>query len=207
MATSLPRKIDLRLVAGLLLVILSILGVSFLISQGKQTQSVYIATVPISTGHKVTEADFEVVEVALGDATSRYLGPGQLEPGHVANQSIAAGELLPVSAVSKVSRSSATSVVVELATPLPQGIELGSKIDLWSAMAAGQGVFATPTVLVESAELIDEIEPEGITAFEQGTMVELLIPQDSVAAVLEAQANKDAMSVVPALIKSTKAVK
>lgn len=193
---------DLRLIAGLVLVIVSVIGVTFVLSQGTATQAVYVAAHPIATGRAITSDDLTVVQVALGEATQTYLAAGQLKKGSVAQRAIGAGEFIPATAISQKPKNKATSVVIELATPMPKAVTAGSRVDLWSAMAAGQGVYATPTVLVEGAELIGEVEQEGITAFQEGAMVEVLIPHDAVAAVLEAQANKDAMSVVPSALQS-----
>lgn len=197
------KKLDLRLVAGLLLVILSILGVSFLLSRGTNTTGVYVAAGALSTGHKVSENDLEVIQVALGDASDAYLAQGELESGYVTTHPIASGELIHLSSLSPAKKSTTTTVVVELATALPRRVQPGSTVDLWAAMAIGQGVYATPEVLVSGAEFVREVKPEGITAITTGTSVEVLIPADSVAGVLEAQANKDALSVVPSTAKST----
>lgn len=199
MTTSSKRRIDLRVIAGIVLVIVSVIGVTFVLSQGKATQSVYVAAQPIATGRAISADDLIVVQVALGEATETYLTEGQLAKGSVAQRAIGAGEFIPATAITQKPKNKATSVVLELATPMPEAVIAGSRVDLWSAMAAGQGVYATPTVLVEGAEIIGEVKQEGLTAFQEGAMVEVLIPHDAVAAVLEAQANNDAMSVVPSV--------
>lgn len=199
MTSSSKKGIDLRLVAGLALVSVSVIGVTFVLSQGKATQAVYVAAKSIPTGRAISANDLTIVQVALGEATDAYLAEGELAQGSVAQHAIGAGEFIPAGAIATTSKKKLTSVVIELATPMPKVVTAGSSIDLWSAMAAGQGVYATPTVLVEGAELVGEVKQEGITAFQEGAMVEVLIPQDAVAAVLEAQANKDAMSLVPSV--------
>lgn len=207
MTSSSRKGIDLRVIAGVVLVIVSVMGVTFLLSQGKKTQAVYVAAQSIPTGHPIAPSDVTLVHVALGEASENYIAEGELTTGSIATHAIRAGEFIPERSLSTTRTAKVTSVVIELTTPMPQGIGVGSSVDLWSAMAAGQGVYATPSVLVTRAELISEVKQEGITAFHEGAMVEILIPADAVASVLEAQANKDAMSVVPSLPSTSKTTK
>jgi hypothetical protein len=53
-------------------------------------------------------------------------------------------------------------------------------------------------VLVPSATVVRTIEGDGLVAAQDGTSVEVRVPTKKVAVVLEAVANADALSLVPA---------
>ena len=80
--------------------------------------------------------------------------------------------------------------------PSRAGLGAGSTVDVWSARELDRGSFEPPAVLVANAEIAGIQEPEGMVDA-GGVSVELLIPREKVAAVLEALAAGDAIDLVP----------
>ena len=135
--------------------------------------------------------------VRLGSADGKYLTRSDVpKAGVVVTRAVAAGELIPLSAVGSVAGLSVASVVVSVHGELPQSVSAGTVVDLWSAHEMEHGVFGPPAVLVDSATVVRVISPDGLVAG-NGHSVELLVSRSKTAAVLEAVANQDAMSVVP----------
>jgi hypothetical protein len=60
--------------------------------------------------------------------------------------------------------------------------------------------FGPPAVLVGSATVVRVLESKGLISDSRGHVVELLVPRDKIARVLEAVAGGDAISLVPVSI-------
>jgi hypothetical protein len=72
---------------------------------------------------------------------------------------------------------------------------------VWAARQIERDRYEPPAVLVAGAEIAGIQEPEGIVD-SGGASVELLIPREKVAALLEALAAGDAIDLVPARASS-----
>jgi hypothetical protein len=197
MAHSLTRRLDLRLIIGLVIVLASALAGYALLGAAGQNTAVYAATTQLSPGHVLQKSDLVLTEVQLGTAQSAYLTENTLEQGSVVTKAVAAGELVPVAAIGTAQQVATTNVVVLLDVPLPLDATEGSTVDVWASIAAGQGIFGPPAVIISGAQIAHVTEATGLGATSGKTQVEILVPQAKVAALLEAQANGDAISLVP----------
>ncbi|MEO7006835.1 MAG: SAF domain-containing protein [Terrimesophilobacter sp.] len=194
-----PRSFwfDPRFAVGVGLVFASVLGVLWIVSTADRTVEVLSAAGPLSPGDRISAADFGVQSVRLGSAGGKYLTRSDVPAaGVVVTRAVAAGELIPLSAVGSVDGLSVASVVVSVHGELPQSVAAGTVVDLWSAHEAEHGVFGPPAVLVDSATVVRVIAPNGLVTGSTRS-VELLVSRSKTATVLEAVANEDAMSVVP----------
>jgi hypothetical protein len=77
-------------------------------------------------------------------------------------------------------------------------VDAGTVVDLWSApRKAGAGDdYGAPVVLVSGAVLKRLVPATGIIASSQQNTVEVQVPRDDVAAVLQAAADKSRISAV-----------
>ncbi|GAB3030182.1 flagellar protein FlgA [Parafrigoribacterium mesophilum] len=195
-----PRSFwfDPRFAIGVCLILASVVGVLWIVSNADRTVQVLSAAGPLSPGDRVAAADFGVQSVRLGSAGDKYLTRSDVpKAGVVVTRAVAAGELVPLSAVGSVEGLDVASVVVGVHGELPQAVAAGTVVDLWSAHETEQhGVFGAPAVLVSSATVVRVITPDGLVAGSTQS-VELLVSRSKTASVLEAVANQDAMSVVP----------
>lgn len=195
------RWLDPRLVIGLALVVLSVVGVLWVVAAADGGTNIYVARSALSPGDRITASDLIVRSVRLGDAAGHYLAPRDLDDeGVVVTRAVAAGDLVPASAVGTAAGDRVTSVVVTQAARLSRAITPGAVVDVWSAAETSNGVFAVPTVLVASATIVRVIESDGIIAGNSAQSIEILVPRGRTARVLEAIANKDAISLVPTSI-------
>jgi len=191
-------RLDPRLLIGIVLIAASTGGVWTLVSGIDDSAEVYAARGTITPGSRIDAHDLTIQSVRLGAATDRYLVPGDLpDGGFVATRTREAGELVPTSAVDTVDSTGLATVVVPSRNALPSGLGAGATVDLWAARLVDRGEYEPPVVLVPGAEIAGIQEPEGMVA-SGGVSVELLVPREKVAALLEALASGDALDLVPA---------
>ncbi|RZT58094.1 hypothetical protein EV140_2332 [Microcella alkaliphila] len=195
-----PRRVtDPRLIIGLALVAASVAAVVGIVAVNDDGVEVYAAPRALVAGELVTAADLELRTLGLGADARHYLDPATLDEGGViVARTVGAGELVPLGAVGDARGAQSTTVVVALATPLSATVRAGDTLDLWSAPAIEGGRFGAPSVIASSAQLVRTIAAEGVVATGEAGRVELLVPRRDVARILHAQANRDALSAVPA---------
>jgi hypothetical protein len=198
---------DPRFAIGLVLVVASVAGVVGLVSQANASVDVFAARTTLTPGQHVAASDLVSTSVRAGQIQKLYLSAAQVpSSGVVMTRAVAAGELIPASAVGSSAGAGLTSVVVSVNSALAASVGAGSRVDLWSAAqattapgestGANPGAFEAPTVLVSSAIVVRIIEQKNLVAT-SGASVELLVPKADTASVLDAIANGAALSVVP----------
>jgi hypothetical protein len=188
---------DPRVLIGILLVVGSVVGVVAVVKLTNRTAPVYSAAQALIPGTRLTSSTVRVTWVRLGDARARYLTSLPQE-GAVVTRSVPEGELVPLSALGAASSVTDVSVVVPLTTKPAATVVAGSAVDLWSAekAAAGGEKGAPPHVLVSGATVVRLIAPTGILATDRGATLEVEVPRDDVAAVLQAVADGESVSAV-----------
>lgn len=193
-------RVDPRLLIGIALIAASTVGVWALLDGLDDSTEAYAARGTITSGTRIEADDLDVASVRLGTAAGRYLAPGDLpEGGLVVVRTIEAGELIPESAVDTVDRTGLATVVVPARGALPGSLGPGATVDVWAAHRADRDTYEPPAVLVAGAEIAAVHEAEGMVDT-GSTSVELLIPREKVAALLEALAAGDAVDLVPARV-------
>ena len=190
---------DPRFAVGLALVIASVVGVALLVSAAERTRPVYAATETLVAGERVDEGSLVVTRVRLGQAERNYLAPGDLPSGGVVlTRTVQGGELLPVASVTGAGALDVASVVVDSTGHLSRSVTAGGLVDVWAAREGDGGVYGPPGVLVPSAVVVRVLEDDGLVGDRSAESVEILVPRDRIARVLESIANGDAVSLVPA---------
>ena len=196
----LPRRLrlDPRIVLGLVLVAVSTLGVTGVVQGLDRTEPIYRAAGPLVAGARISAADLVSTPVRLGPANPLYLTGPVPADGYVVTRTIAAGEMVPLSALGSASAVDVASVVVDLSTRLSGSIVAGAVVDVWSAprKPGSTTEYGAPVVLVSGATVVRTIAPQGIVQAAQQNTVELQVPRDDVAAVLQAVADDARISAV-----------
>jgi hypothetical protein len=189
---------DPRFAIGLALVVGSVVGVYAIVAGSDRTTPVYAARASLAVGDRIDPSDLVVARVRLDGSAGLYVTPDRLPgDGLVVTRTVTAGELLPLSAVGTTAGALVTSVVVDLQGKLAAAIQAGSVVDVWSARQGENQRFGPPSVLVGRASIVRIVESTGLITADNGQSVEILVPKDKVAAVLESIANGDAIAVVP----------
>jgi hypothetical protein len=190
--------VDPRFALGLLLIVASVVGVVSIVGAADSSVPVYAARESIAPGELIDSSDLVSTSVRLEGAGDLYLVPSDLGGDSVVvTRAVARGELVPLSAVGSESGVRLASVVVSVKGGLAASIDSGSVVDVWSARQTATGVFDPPAVIVAGATVVRLIESQGFVVDSSSQSVEVLVPRDDVARVLEAVANDDAVSVVP----------
>lgn len=191
------RLFDPRLAVGILLVAASVGGVYAVVSAADRTTTVYAASGPLAAGDRVTAADLTPTRVRVGGVESRYLTSDRLpHAGVLVVRAVGPGELVPLSAVGSVASTMSTRLVVSVRGALPASVGPGAVVDLWCAERLERDGYGPPAVLAGGVTVVRLVDSDGIVT-ENTVSVELHVPRRAVAAVLQAQANGDALSVVP----------
>ena len=198
-APTAPRRvaIDPRLVIGVLLVAASVAGVTWIVSAADRTTAVYAARTALYPGDRVSAGDLAVARVRLGTEEERYLAVADLPAeGAVVSRAVGAGELLPTAAIGAAEGATLAAVVVRLSGPLSDAARPGTAVDLWAAERLDGSRFGPPAVLVPDAAIVRVVHDDGLVA-DDGVALEVLVPRASVARLLEAVSNEDAVAAVP----------
>ncbi|WP_210480677.1 hypothetical protein [Naasia sp. SYSU D00948] len=190
-------RLDVRFLIGAVLVVGSIAGVWSVVAAAERTEQVYAAATALAVGDRLTEDRLVLAPVQLGGAGRHYLTPADLpEGGLVVMRAVDEGELVPESAVGSEAGLRLASVVVPLGGEPARGVEAGALVDVWAAPEGEDGVYGPPAVLVPGAEVARTLASDGLLTSGSGA-VEILVPKDRVARLLQALANGDALSLVP----------
>jgi hypothetical protein len=189
--------LDPRLVLGVLLVAGSVAGVSWIVGSADRTVPVFAAKSALYPGDRITADDLAIARVRLGTEAGRYLTVAELPAGGaVITRAVGQGELLPSAAVGAAEGASSAAVVVQLSSPLSGAARPGTAVDLWAAERLDSARFGPPAVLVPGATIVRVVEDDGLVV-DSGVALEVLVPRTSVARLLEAVSNEDAIAAVP----------
>jgi len=188
-------RLDPRLLIGVVLVAGSTIGVWALVDGLDDTVDVYTARETLTAGTALELDRLDVASVRLGSVEANYLRVDETDDGLVVTRTVRKGELVPVASVGDSDDTARSVVVVPSRGALASGLAAGSRVDVWAARATERGGFEAPKVLVADAEIAGIVDEEGMVS-SNGESVEVLVPNDRVAAVLEALATGDAIDLV-----------
>lgn len=216
-----PGWRDPRLLLGLVLVAGSVALGSTLVASAARTVPVYVAARPLVPGDVVDARSLRVVDVRLGSAQEAYLRADEpLPEGLVATGVVGEGELVARSTVAPEADLGLRPVAIEPAGALPDGLGVGSRVDLWyvpearpggvsgvtgavagaggtdGAAGAGHVAAAEPVLLVGDLTVADVSEPGGGFSVAPSVTVHVLVPVDDLPAVLAALASDGSVEVV-----------
>ncbi|PWJ54825.1 SAF domain-containing protein [Quadrisphaera granulorum] len=207
-----PSWRDPRLVIGLLLVLASVLVGARVVSAADETTPVWVAAHTLVPGEAITADDVRAVRVRLEGGTAGYLAAGSAPPtGAVALRPVAAGDLLPRSAVGSAAALSTRPVGLPVDGPFPSGLVAGSLVDVWvtpvpsrtgavasattATASAGQDPTA-PRQLAASAVVQEVVTDGGSFAAGRGGLVQVELPPAQLQEALVALASDATVSLV-----------
>ena len=196
-----PVAFDPRLVIGLALVAASVAGVVGLVTAADETTQVLAASESLAPGDRIERDDLVVVDVRLATAEGHYLAPADIpDEGAVVTRAVGEGELVPADAIGSADGLRLASLVLDVGGTLAASVQPGSVVDVWAARELEGGRFGPPAVIASGATVVRLVDSDSIVSGSETTAVEVLVPKPRIARVLEAAANSDAVSIVPAAI-------
>lgn len=194
-----PRAlIDPRLIVGLLLVLASVAGTVGIVAATDRTVPVYAASAALAPGDRIRAGDLVERRVSLDGADRLYLRSGSLPgSGLVVTRPVARGELVPSSAVGTAARAGLTSYVVQVAGRVSGAVAPGASVEVWGTpVPESVGAPADPPAVLASATVVRVTADDGLVA-RDAVAVEILVPRDRIAGLLQAVADGDRLSLLP----------
>ena len=187
-----PTWKDPRLLIGIALIALAVIGVSSVVRSADTTSPYYVARDTIAPGTVVTESHVVVAHVRVSSGT--YAAPGQWEPGQVATRVIGQGELVPLGALSPADGFTGRPVAVRTALPLAATVERGSVVDVWLTVRDDDGPRSS---LVASGLVVAEVDrTSGAFSVGHSETVYVVVPTHQMASFLDTLATPGDISVV-----------
>ncbi|HEV7757089.1 MAG TPA: SAF domain-containing protein [Mycobacteriales bacterium] len=141
-----PSWLDLRLVIGLLLVLVSVLVGARIVAAADRTTPVWAVRSELAAGTALTRADLVVVRMRVSAGADRYLATARSPAGLTLTRDVGAGELLPAAALRARSDGSLVSVPVS-PQHVPPTVRAGQRIDVYATTKEPGGTLRTERVL------------------------------------------------------------
>ncbi|MGI8695234.1 MAG: SAF domain-containing protein [Mycobacteriales bacterium] len=132
---STPSWLDLRLVIGILMVLVAVIVGARVVAGADRSTTVWSLSRPVSAGTVLTRADLGQARVRFYDNASSYLSTAAAPTGKVVTRDLAAGDLLPRSAL----RSRPAGVLLPLGVAsgsYPRSLGAGDRIDVFAASSS-----------------------------------------------------------------------
>ncbi|WP_084100892.1 SAF domain-containing protein [Demequina sp. NBRC 110051] len=189
-----PSWRDPRLLIGIALVAASVVAVAGIVRAADATEPFYAAKGTLTPGTVLAADDLMVAHVNVGSAA--YLDATQEPPvGSVVTRAVGAGELVPAAALVSADAVDVRPVPVATSLPLDAGIVPGSVVDVWLTTVDEAG--AASTVLLGESLVVTEVaDAEGAFAVDSDQVVYVAVPEDEVAAFLQAVAGGGDLAVL-----------
>lgn len=124
-----PSWLDLRLLAGVILVLASVVGGAAALSSADHRQSRWAVSRDLAPGTVLTRADVHVVRVQLGSSDGQYLSITEPIVGRSVQAGLRSGQLLPRAALGTPEQG--VAVTVPLRPDNGPAIERGQRVTLW----------------------------------------------------------------------------
>lgn len=196
-----PRWRDPRLLVGLLLVLASVAGVVALLQSADRTDAYWAAKKDLAPGAPLAEGHFVAVEANLAGADERYLSADEPAPAdRMLVSAVRAGELVPAGGVVDVDPHERRPVGLTLAEPLPDGVGVGDRVDVWVALPEQEGRgFGRPERLATHVEIAELVEDAGTFGTGQSIRVQVMVGPKELPELLEAKVRDARITVVPTL--------
>ena len=145
-----PKWLDFRLVAGVVLVLASVLLGARVISSATASDSVWAASRDLAPGTVLSADDLSAVHVRLAAGARAYLPVGTAVVGQWVTRQVAAGELLPRAALAAT--DAATTITVPLAPTNAPHVQRGQRIQLWVSTRTCSAVTVLGDVTVQDVQ-------------------------------------------------------
>ena len=133
-----PRWLDVRMIFGVVLVLVSVLIGARVIAGADKSTSVWALQHDLAAGSTLQENDLKKVRVRLFEDADTYLSTSSSPAGRVLSRGMAAGELLPKSAIGQES-SYVTLAISVPAQRVPASLVRGQVINLYASEVATAG--------------------------------------------------------------------
>jgi hypothetical protein len=177
LARRLP-KVDARLVVGVLLVGLSVLGGLRLAATSQQTVAVYAAARDLPADHVLTAGDLRTTRIRATDDVMASLVPattGGPPVNRVLRFPVAEGGLVGAATLGGVaSRGREITVAIGADHALGGALEAGDRVDILASFDKGTEIAKTLTIAA-GARVVDVVHADGLFGQHEGELTALTV--------------------------------
>ena len=190
--TAMRRWRDPRLLVGAVLVVASVIGMVLVIGASDNTIAVWSVRDDVPSGSPVSKDDVVAIGVQLPDIGPYLPAETAVPEGMVAARDFAAGELLTTVGLKQAGDLGGVRVVTlpVLRNQMPADLAVGDRVDVYVVERGSAGEPAGSPRLVFGSAVVADVDDDGGafggTSLETG--VALSVPEDEVAAIVDAQA-------------------
>jgi hypothetical protein len=181
-----PSWFDLRLIVGVVLVLASIGGGALVVAASGHTQRLWAVRHDIEPGIVLNPADLVAVSVRVPSGRDIYYSTATSVAGESVTRRLAAGELLPRSALEDAPPR--TSVAIPLSADVAPRVKAGQRITVWVSTPACPSAVVLADTPVQD---VQDSEAAGFATAGGEDVVVRLSPEDA-QRVVEALALKGA---------------
>lgn len=190
-----PGWKDPRLLVGVLLIAVAIVGVSAIVQGADRTVAYYTADSTLTPGTVLEEEHLAVEHVRVAEGTYVTADTESQPWGQVVTRVVESGELVPASALSKPDDFDGRPVAVVTTSPVADEVKAGARVDVW-VTAAGPTGDPVSSLVGEQLVVADVAREEGAFATSRAPTVYVVVPRDQIQSFLEALAVDGDVSVV-----------
>jgi hypothetical protein len=197
-----PSWRDARLLVGIVLVLLGTAVGARIIASADDTVPMYAAATALRPGDHLSADNLRRVDVQLGDQASRYLSARSAVPDDsYALRDVPEGELVPASAVGARSSVTVQPVTVEVDANSARGLPVNAVVDVWVSPRDTQSTqerYLDATLALQRVSVSPVAQDSGRFGAAASTMaVQLRVPRDKVAQVIDAVDKQSRFTLVP----------
>lgn len=162
-----PSWLDLRLLVGILLVLISVLLGAKVVATADRSVQVWALARDVSAGTTLAAEDLRPARVRLFDSANAYLQVGRSPAGRTVTRAVHAGELLPRSVVVATPPGAIVSIPVQPGNA--PGLARGQLVDIWATIKG------CAPVQVLSRVAVQEVRSAGGSALAVSASTQVII--------------------------------
>lgn len=190
-----PGWKDPRLLVGVLLIAVAIVGVSAIVQGADRTVAYYAADTTLTPGMVLDEGHVAVAQVQVADDVYVAANATAQPWGQVVTRVIEQGELVPASALESPTDFDGRPVAVVTTSPVAPDIVAGSQVDIWVTAPNAQGD-PMSSLVGEQLVVADVMREDGAFSMSRAPTVYVVVPADQIQPLLQALAVDGDVAVV-----------
>lgn len=176
------RTLEPKVLAGVALMVLATVVGALSMQHATQRVSVWQLDAGLAAGSRIASADVHIAEVAIDQGVDAYAPAGASIVGRVVLHSLAARELVPLSALSSTRPERDRVTVPVEPLHLPPALRRGQRVDVWLTPRAEDGALGVTHRVLASA-LVDAVDAAEVSG-QPGVV--LAVPRSDVALLVSA---------------------
>ncbi len=197
-----PSWRDGRLIAGLALVLLALIGGASAIGHFDSSVEMLQATRPLVPGQTLAKGDVKAVKVRMDGQHAGYLRAGSALPSGQVVRAVRPGELVPSTAIGSGAALRQKTIGLPVGSSQSGVLVTGSVVDVYVSAkqtgATGDTAYDDPQLLVSDVTVSQAPRvATGLAANSADNSVHVLVPDEKVSAVLAAVNKGAKVDLVP----------